>query len=100
MLMLGRGFCADCLKGGRHSLCEDYVARKSVWEAVWPGTYQTAHVRQHNKYFLCIGCLEKRLGRRLTRRDIDMRRMRNVLRNPGSFHTTAKLRRLLRPVRP
>jgi hypothetical protein len=97
---MGHGFCADCLKRGQHYLCEDYVARKPVWEAAWPGTYQTAHVRQHNKYFLCLDCFEKRLGRKLTRRDFDMRRMRRVARDPSVFHTTAKLRRLLHPARP
>ncbi len=95
--LTGRGLCADCWKRGLGCLCEDYIARKAVWEAAWPGTYQTARVRQHNKYFLCIGCLEKRLDRKLTHRDLDMRRMRRVLRNPDSFHTTIKLRRLLRP---
>jgi hypothetical protein len=67
-----------------------------VWEQAWPGTYQTAHVRQHGKFFLCLACLEKRLGRKLTSRDFDMQRMRKLMRDPSAFHTTAKLRRLLR----
>jgi hypothetical protein len=29
------------------------------------------------KHFLCIGCIEKRLGRRLTRTDFAMRSMHN-----------------------
>jgi hypothetical protein len=92
----GHGLCADCLKRGRHYIAEDYVARKPTWEAAWPGTYQTARVAQHGKHFLCIACLEKRLDRKLTRDDLDMRRMKNVVRGPGRFHVTAKLRRLLR----
>jgi hypothetical protein len=92
----GRGFCADCLKRGRHYIAEDYVARKLTWEAAWPGTYQTARAAQYGKHFLCIACLEKRLDRKLTRDDLDMRRMKNVARDSGRFHVTAKLRRLLR----
>jgi hypothetical protein len=88
--------CADCLKNGRGCVCEDYIARKLPWEAAWPGTYQTARVHQHHKYFLCLDCFEKRLGRKLTRHDFDMRRMRKLMRDPSLFHTTAKLRRLLR----
>jgi hypothetical protein len=88
--------CADCRARGRNYIVEDYVARKPVWERAWPGTYQLAHVPQHNKYFLCIDCLERRIGRKLTPADLDMRRMKNVARGRGYFHATAKLRRLLR----
>jgi hypothetical protein len=38
---------------------------------------KSAHKPMPMKHFLCIGCLEKRLGRRLTRRDFDMRRSHN-----------------------
>jgi hypothetical protein len=93
--MFGRGFCADCLKEGRHRISEDYVARKPTWERALPNTYQLAHVPQHGKHFLCIACLERRIGRRLTTADLDMRRMKNVARDPGRFYVTPKLRRLL-----
>ena len=63
---------------------EWYVVRKKVWEQAWPGTsMKSAHAPMAMKHFLCIGCLEKRLGRRLTRRDFDMRRLaNNPKRNP------------------
>lgn len=66
-------FCADCRK------CADwYVVKKSVWERAWPGTsMKSAREPMAMKHFLCIRCLEKRLGRRLTRHDFDMRRSHN-----------------------
>jgi hypothetical protein len=63
--------CADCgvdtapdddrrYRGARHS--EYYMVSDSVWQAAGMPAEDGWH-------FLCIGCLEQRLGRTLTRRD-------------------------------
>jgi hypothetical protein len=71
-------FCADCIKSGRPKVADWYVVKKSVWQRAWPGTsMRNAHEPMPMKHFLCIPCLEKRIGRRLTRRDFDMRRLHN-----------------------
>jgi hypothetical protein len=56
--------CADC---GYHTIgIEYYMVRDDVWEQA------LGHKRPPK--FLCIGCLEKRIGRTLSRRDfIDCR---------------------------
>jgi len=71
-------FCADCFKSGRPKLADWYVVKKSVWERAWPGTsMRSASEPMAMKHFLCIPCLEKRIGRRLSRSDFDMRRLHN-----------------------
>src|SRR5262245_1322803 len=51
--------CADC--GFDTTDNEYYMVRNDVWE-------QASPLNQHG-VFLCIGCLEKRIGRTLSRRD-------------------------------
>jgi hypothetical protein len=76
----GIAFCKDCDRSCGWS-GEWFQLRNHVWEQAWPGTAQrsSAKDRLPMKYFLCIGCTEKRLRRKLTRRDFDMRRNINRL---------------------
>jgi hypothetical protein len=48
-----------------------YTITNNVWEQAWPGTSlaKTNAAQPAERYFLCIGCLEQRLGRKLTRSD-------------------------------
>jgi hypothetical protein len=58
---------------------------------------KSAHAPPANKHFLCIGCIEERLGRRLTRRDFDLRRLINRLGGRLKFEVrTRRFRARLR----
>jgi hypothetical protein len=63
----GPTHCADC---GMHTSAkgEWYLLRNEIWEQAWPGT---ASDQVGEGHFLCIGCVEARLGRKLTRADFD-----------------------------
>jgi hypothetical protein len=66
--------CADC-QVDTGATGEWYMVRDAVWERAWPGTSQPDYVRTYDepcRYILCIGCLEARLGRELTRQDFVM----------------------------
>jgi hypothetical protein len=72
-----RGVCREAMKGRKKSAgcsvtCNDcdvdtqdigewYMVKDEVWAAVWP--------KRSKREFLCIGCLETRLGRCLTSDD-------------------------------
>jgi hypothetical protein len=67
--------CADC---GIETLDDDnwYMLHNHVWESAWPGSRTTRAVLEAGddgiapfSEFLCIDCLEKRLGRGLTPHD-------------------------------
>jgi hypothetical protein len=80
--------CNDCDRG---LWDEWFMVRKPVWERVSPGTSQkSVHEPMPMKYFLCIGCLEERLGRKLKRRDFDLRRPMN---HPGRVKNRPMSRR-------
>jgi hypothetical protein len=64
-VVLGR--CADCDVGTR-SINEYYMVHDHVWEQAWAGRLKSWH-ELDGQQVLCIGCLEKRLGRKLTRYD-------------------------------
>jgi hypothetical protein len=54
------------------------LLKNQVWEKVWPGTCQkSVHAKMPMRHNLCIGCIEERLGRKLTRADFDMRSRHN-----------------------
>lgn len=63
--------CNDCgvntipLEGNR----EYYEVQDMIWEAVWPNSSKGQEDNGPEGHFLCIGCLEKRLGRMLVRGD-------------------------------
>jgi hypothetical protein len=59
--------CDDC-GIGTSSLGEYYMVANAVWEEAWAGRRKWWH-RLPNREILCIGCLETRIGRKLTRHD-------------------------------
>jgi hypothetical protein len=71
--------CHDCggdttpctgKRGCRHKgRFEFYMVRDAVWLAAGMPPSQVRPYGETDGDFLCIGCLEKRLSRRLTRRD-------------------------------
>ena len=84
--------CKDCPRsvGLMGEWC---MLRNSVWESVWPGTGQkSSRTKMPMKHFLCIGCIEQRLGRRLTRQDFDMRSKHNYPRPDRQFPMSRRLR--------
>ena len=70
--------CKDC-NGFPARMGEWFQLKNAVWNQAWPGTAQRTSAKGPlpMKHFLCIGCVEKRLGRKLSRRDFDMRRAIN-----------------------
>jgi hypothetical protein len=74
----GMAWCADC-KGNVGWMGEWCLLKNTVWEKVWPGTCQkSVHAKMPMKHNLCIGCIERRIGRRLSRRDFDLRSKHNL----------------------
>jgi hypothetical protein len=59
--------CADCTVG-TSTLNEYYMVHSNVWEEAWFSRRKPWHAIDGQE-FLCIGCLEKRIGRTLTRHD-------------------------------
>lgn len=65
-----RAWCGGCgIDTGWDGLREWYSVQDEVWESAWPGTSTKIIEPNGPRYFLCIGCLEERLGRKLTRAD-------------------------------
>ena len=58
--------CADC---GQSTIGEGYRIRDEIWEQALAAKPVGPHAKQGVE--LCIGCLEQRLGRQLTRADFD-----------------------------
>jgi hypothetical protein len=88
-------WCKDCRRniGGLGEWC---LLKNSVWERAWPGTGQKSScAKMPMKHFLCIGCIEKRIGRRLTRRDFDMRSKHNRPLPNRQFPMSQRLRNRL-----
>jgi hypothetical protein len=56
--------CVDCAVGTIRA-GERYVVRNEVWKEAWAGRRKPWHALP-GQQVLCIGCLEKRLGRTLT----------------------------------
>ena len=87
------GICADChcSVGGMGEWC---MLKNKIWEKVWPGTAQrSVRDKMPMKHNLCIGCIEKRLGRRLNGRDFDMRINHNKPDDPRrQFPMSRRLR--------
>lgn len=55
--------CADC-GVGTITLGEYYMVKDDVWEKAWVGRLKSWHVLPGQQY-LCVGCLETRIGRTL-----------------------------------
>jgi hypothetical protein len=58
--------CADC-SVGTSTLNEYYMVLDNVWEQAWFGRRKPYHGRIPDQEILCTGCLEKPIGRTLTR---------------------------------
>jgi hypothetical protein len=70
------------------------LLKKGVWEQVWPGTSQkSVYDKMPMKHNLCIEHIEKRLGRRLTRKDFDLRSKHNRPNNPRRQFPMSKMLR-------
>src|SRR5215475_9238569 len=70
--------CKDC-GANVGAMGEWCMLKNTIWEQVWPGTCQkSTRTKMPMKHNLCIGCIEKRLGRRLSRRDFDLRSKHNI----------------------
>jgi hypothetical protein len=54
--------CADCCVG-TFTIGEYYMVKDAVWEQAWAGRRKSW--QQIDDQILCIGCLEKRIGRTL-----------------------------------
>src|SRR5262249_38519301 len=88
--------CKDC-KANVGANGEWCMLRNSVWQKVWPGTTQKSiHAKMPMKHNLCIGCIERRLGRRLTWRDFDLRSPHNDIRTKRAGGVSRRLRNRLR----
>jgi hypothetical protein len=60
--------CADC-GVGTISIGECFMVEDRVWERAWAGRRRAWHGNVPGQEILCVGCLEARIGRRLTARD-------------------------------
>jgi hypothetical protein len=60
--------CADC-GVGTVTLGEWYVVWDEVWDQAWAGRRRWWYEHIAGQEILCIRCLERRIGRRLTRDD-------------------------------
>jgi hypothetical protein len=90
-------WCADC-PANIGLLDEWCLLKNSVWEKAWPKTGQkNSRAKMPMKHFLCIGCIEKRIGRKLMRADFDMRNRHNKPDYPHrQFPMSRRLRNRLR----
>jgi hypothetical protein len=78
--------CVDCTVGTM--TLDDYsCVHDSVWEEAWRGRRKPWHVIDDQE-ILCIGCLEKRIGRTLTRHDFTDVPINEL----GFFDQSARLR--------
>jgi hypothetical protein len=60
--------CCDC-GVGTITTNEWYMVDNSVWNRAWAGRRKSYHAKIPGQEILCIGCLEKRIGRTLCRTD-------------------------------
>ena len=62
--------CADC-GVGTNTLGENYVVHDEIWQQAWAGRLKPWH-ELDGQQILCIGCLDKRIGRTLVSCDFDI----------------------------
>jgi endogenous inhibitor of DNA gyrase (YacG/DUF329 family) len=60
--------CADC-GVGTWAINEYYMVKDRIWKQAWAGRRKSYHGKVPGQEILCIGCLEKRIGRILRRAD-------------------------------
>jgi hypothetical protein len=89
-------WCHDCVVKRKPCVADWYQVKNAVWEQAWPGTSSRSAADVPMKHFLCISCLERRLGRRLSRRDFDMRRAANHPKRSRNRPMSLLMRKRLR----
>jgi hypothetical protein len=77
------GFHCDDCGLGTELLKEDYLVTDAVWEQAWVGRRKWWHLE-----ILCIGCLEARLNRKLTRHDFIID---SPLNDPHTYRMSERL---------
>ena len=78
--------CCDC-GAGTFTIDEWYMVNDDVWEQAWSGCRKPHH-ELLGQEILCIGCLEKRIGRTLCRTDfIDV-----PVNDPNEYQHSDRLR--------
>ena len=60
--------CVDC-GINTITLGEFYMVRADVWDQAWRGRRKSYHGKLPGTEILCIGCLERRIGRTLAQSD-------------------------------
>jgi hypothetical protein len=60
--------CVDC-GIGTITAKEFYMVKDDVWEQAWHGRRKWWYRKVYGQEVLCIGCLEERIGRTLTKDD-------------------------------
>jgi hypothetical protein len=82
--------CSDCAVG-TVALGEWYMVESEVWEQAWVGRRKPWQGRIPGQEILCIGCLERRIGRTLCADDFpDV-----PVNNPRDPHKSQRLRERL-----
>jgi hypothetical protein len=81
--------CCDC-GVGTITLGEWYMVKKEIWEPAWAGRRKSYHGKLPGQEILCIGCLEKRIGRTLCRADFTDADWRSA--NHPDEYTSKRLR--------
>jgi len=84
--------CADC-GVGTITLGEFYMVRRQIWEKAWAGR-RRPWTHLPGQEILCIGCLEARIGRTLTRSDFSDVPVNDI--NDGSYRSDRLRDRLIR----
>jgi len=88
--------CKDC-KANVGMMGAWCMLKNSVWKKTWPGTAQKSrYTKMPMKHNLCIGCIEKRLGRRLKRCDFALNDPHNNVRGKRVGGYSRRLRDRLR----
>jgi hypothetical protein len=90
------GRCCDC---GIDTLASNewYVVKDDVWDQAWVGRCRSQYVIPGSggliDEFLCIGCLEQRIGRTLCHTDFTDAPINNPNRYPNKVHSERLLDR-------
>jgi hypothetical protein len=67
---------------------EWYMIRREVWEQAWEGRRKSWHLKVLGVEILCVGCLEKRIGRELAKGDFT----EVPINNPDRYAMSVRLR--------
>src|SRR5262249_48295438 len=90
-----RAWCGGCgVDTGWDGLGEWFTLKTETWEQVWPGTSNEKFLGERTdlRYFLCIGCVEEKLGRKLTPNDFEPDNLLNRPQRGQSKRLRARLK--------